>query len=109
MCAEDAAGHEHLGGMVDNGGLAGSSPAPAVHDRSASAGRESDTGSVATHGQDRHHRLRRVLQDPIWPANSPSFSTSRTHLDGVYCNAELNPLPQEEFAALQRMLVTKPR
>jgi len=32
-----------------------------------------------------------------------------THLDGVYYDADWNPLPQEEFAALQRKLVAAPR
>lgn len=32
-----------------------------------------------------------------------------THLDGVYYDADWNPLPQQEFAALQRDLVTGPR
>ncbi len=32
-----------------------------------------------------------------------------THLDSVYYDADWNPLPQDEFAALQRALVDKPR
>lgn len=32
-----------------------------------------------------------------------------THLDAVYYDAEWNPLPQEEFAALQHTLVAEPR
>lgn len=32
-----------------------------------------------------------------------------THLDGVYYDAEWNPLPQDEFAAIQRDLVSAPR
>ncbi|MFJ8442390.1 P-loop NTPase family protein [Kitasatospora griseola] len=32
-----------------------------------------------------------------------------THLDGVYYDADWNPLPQEKFAALQEELVARPR
>lgn len=32
-----------------------------------------------------------------------------THLDGVYYDADWNPLPQEEFADIQRKLVAEPR
>jgi adenylate kinase family enzyme len=32
-----------------------------------------------------------------------------THLDGVYYDTDWNPLPQEEFAAIQRDLVSAPR
>lgn len=32
-----------------------------------------------------------------------------THLDGVYYDADWNPLPQDEFAAIQRDLVSAPR
>ncbi|MGH3778297.1 MAG: DNA topology modulation protein FlaR [Pseudonocardiaceae bacterium] len=32
-----------------------------------------------------------------------------THLDGVYYDADWNPVPQEQFAALQRDLVAGPR
>ena len=32
-----------------------------------------------------------------------------THLDGIYYDADWNPLPQEEFAALQCELVAQPR
>ncbi|MFJ5228821.1 topology modulation protein [Kitasatospora sp. NPDC088391] len=32
-----------------------------------------------------------------------------THLDGVYYDADWNPLPQEKFAALQEDLVARPR
>ncbi|MGH3940691.1 MAG: hypothetical protein ACRDTG_19055, partial [Pseudonocardiaceae bacterium] len=32
-----------------------------------------------------------------------------THLDGLYYDADWNPLPQQEFAALQRTLVAQPR
>lgn len=32
-----------------------------------------------------------------------------THLDGVYYDADWNPLPHEEFAAIQRDLVSAPR
>jgi adenylate kinase family enzyme len=32
-----------------------------------------------------------------------------THLDSVYYDADWNPLPQDEFAALQRKLVAEPR
>ncbi|MGQ0776295.1 MAG: DNA topology modulation protein FlaR [Pseudonocardiales bacterium] len=32
-----------------------------------------------------------------------------THLDSVYYDADWNPLPQKEFAALQSKLVAKPR
>ncbi|WP_051579989.1 topology modulation protein [Pseudonocardia acaciae] len=32
-----------------------------------------------------------------------------THLDGAYYDSGWNPLPQDEFAALQRTMVTRPR
>ena len=32
-----------------------------------------------------------------------------THLDGVYYDADWNPLPQEDFAAIQRKLISAPR
>jgi adenylate kinase family enzyme len=32
-----------------------------------------------------------------------------THLDGIYYDADWNPLPSEEFAALQHTLVAAPR
>lgn len=34
---------------------------------------------------------------------------SVTHLDALYYDADWNPLPHDEFAALQRKLVTQPR
>lgn len=37
------------------------------------------------------------------------FQLPLTHLDGVYYDADWNPLPQEEFAALQRDLVAARR
>ena len=37
------------------------------------------------------------------------LSLPLTHLDGVYYDADWNPLPQEEFAAKQRDLVSPPR
>lgn len=37
------------------------------------------------------------------------LSLPLTHLDGVYYDADWNPLPQEEFAAIQRDLVSAPR
>jgi adenylate kinase family enzyme len=33
----------------------------------------------------------------------------RTHLDGIYYNADWNPLPHEDFATLQRDLVARPQ
>lgn len=37
------------------------------------------------------------------------FNLPLTHLDGVYYDADWEPLPQEEFAALQHQLVAGPR
>jgi adenylate kinase family enzyme len=47
---------------------------------------------------------------PFWPASSARRSASRpVHLDALYYDKDLNPRPQDEFAALQRDLVTAPR
>ncbi|MGH3939848.1 MAG: DNA topology modulation protein FlaR [Pseudonocardiaceae bacterium] len=37
------------------------------------------------------------------------LNLSLTHLDGIYYDADWNPLPQERFATLQRDLVARPR
>lgn len=37
------------------------------------------------------------------------FDLPLTHLDGVYYDADWNPLPDKEFAALQKKLVAEPR
>jgi adenylate kinase family enzyme len=59
----------------------------------------------ATHGQDRHPRLRRLRQDRPGPSSGGTLGLPVINLDAQYYDDGWNSTPPEKFAAIQRELV----
>jgi adenylate kinase family enzyme len=60
-------------------------------------------------GPDRDYRLRRQRQVAYVPLTGHPAGNPPVHLDGLCYDQDGKPLDKEQFAALQRDLVTAPR